>query len=275
MSVDANPDPVRVGVYEPSLVGERTMSTITIYADLESWVTGVADFITELATRTIVERGRFTFAFSGGNTPRLVYARLASAGYIERIDWSRVEVFFGDERCVPPEDPQSNYHMARIALCDYVPIPAANVHRIHGEDPPEQAAQEYAHELERTFGGNASRGGPPPYGFDLVLLGMGDNGHTASLFPGLAGVTESVRWVMSSYVEAVGMWRVTLTPVILNAAHHVAFLVAGADKAEMLSKVLEGPYQPVVLPAQIIKPTHGELRWLVDAAAAAHLRRVP
>jgi 6-phosphogluconolactonase len=102
---------------------------------------------------------------------------------------------------------------------------------------------------------------------------MGDNGHTASLFPGLAAVTESVRWVMAQYVEVVGMWRVTLTPVILNAARHVAFLVKGADKAEMLAKVLEGPYQPVVLPSQIIKPTNGELRWLVDTAAAARLRR--
>ena len=250
------------------------MSTITIYSDFESWVTGIADFITELATKAITERGRFTFAFSGGNTPRPVYARLASAGDIDRIDWSRVQVFFGDERCVPPDDLKSNYHMARTVLCDHVLIPAANVHRIHGEDPPEQAAAEYANELQRAFGGDAKTGGLPPDGFDLVLLGMGDNGHTASIFPGLAAVTESVHWVMAQYVEAVGMWRVTLTPVILNAAHHVAFLVAGADKAEMLSKVLEGPYQPVVLPAQIIKPTSGELHWLVDAAAAAQLRRV-
>ena len=250
------------------------MSTITVYSDPESWVAGVADYITALATRAIAERGRFTFAFSGGNTPRPVYERVASVGYIDRIDWSRVQVFFGDERCVPPEDPQSNYHMARTALGDRVPIPAANIHRMHGEDPPEQAAEEYAEELERTFGGDAKKGGAPPNGFDLVLLGMGDNGHTASLFPGLAAVTESVRWVMAQYVEVVGMWRVTLTPVILNAARNVAFLVKGADKAEMLQKVLEGPYQPVVLPSQIIKPTNGELRWLVDEAAAARLRRV-
>jgi 6-phosphogluconolactonase len=250
------------------------MSTVTVYSDPESWVAGVTDYIMELATRAIAERGRFTFAFSGGNTPRPVYERLATEGYIDRIDWSRVQVFFGDERCVPPEDPQSNYHMARTALGDRLPIPAANIHRIHGEDPPEQAASEYAEELARTFGGDAKKGGTPPDGFDLVLLGMGDNGHTASLFPGLAAVTESVRWVMAQYVEVVGMWRVTLTPVILNAARNVAFLVKGADKAEMLAKVLEGPYEPVVLPSQIIKPTNGDLRWLVDAAAAARLRRV-
>jgi 6-phosphogluconolactonase len=250
------------------------MSIITVSADFDGWITGVTDFITELATTAIAERGRFTFAFSGGNTPRPIYERLASADYSGRIDWSRVQIFFGDERCVPPDDPRSNYHMARATLSDRVPIPAANVHRIHGEDQPEQAAGEYAEELGRTFGGDARKGGPPVSGFDLVLLGMGDNGHTASIFPGLAAVTESVRWVMAQYVEVVGMWRVTLTPVILNAAQHVAFLVAGADKAEMLSKVLEGPYQPVVLPAQIIKPTHGELHWLVDAAAAAQLRRI-
>ena len=248
------------------------MSKITVCADLENWVTGVADFITELATRAIAERGRFTFAFSGGNTPRPVYARLAEACSIDRIDWARVAVFFGDERCVPPEDSQSNYHMARTALGERVPLPPANIHRIHGENPPEQAAAEYAQELERAFGGDAQKGGPPTDGFDLVLLGMGDNGHTASLFPGMAAVTESVRWVMAQYIEVVGMWRVTLTPVIFNAARHVAFLVTGADKAEMLAKVLEGPYQPIVLPSQIIKPTQGELRWLVDAAAASHLK---
>lgn len=251
------------------------MSKLTVYADPESWVNGVTEYITELATTAIAERGRFTFAFSGGNTPRPIYERLASTGYSERIDWSRVQVFFGDERCVPPEDPLSNYLMARTTLCDHVPIPAANIHRIHGEEPPEQAAAEYAQELARTFGGDANKGGPPQDGFDLVLLGMGDNGHTASLFPGMAAVTESVHWVMAQYIEVVGMWRVTLTPVTLNAAGHVAFLVKGTDKAEMLLKVLEGPYQPVVLPSQIIKPTHGELRWLVDAAAASNLRRVP
>ena len=186
-------------------------TTTTVSADFESWVTDVTDFITEGASKALAERGRFTFAFSGGNTPRPVYARLASAAYRDRIDWSRVQVFFGDERCVPPDDPRSNYYMARTELCDNVPIPATNVHRIHGEGPPEQAATEYAEVLERTFGGNAKQGGPPLDGFDLVLLSMGDNGHTASIFPGLAAVTESVHWVMAQYVEVVGMWRVTLT----------------------------------------------------------------
>src|SRR5215471_5108893 len=151
------------------MIGGRTMSIITVSADFESWITDVTDFITELATTAIAERGRFTFAFSGGNTPRPVYERLASADYSDRIDWSRVQVFFGDERCVPPDDPRSNYHMARTTLCDRVPIPAAHIHRIHGEDQPERAAGEYAEELGQTFGDDARTRGSPASGFDLVL----------------------------------------------------------------------------------------------------------
>jgi len=249
------------------------MSKITVYPDKDSLISGAADFIAGAAVQAIEARGRFTLALSGGHTPRPVYARLATPGYRERLDWSKVQVFFGDERCVPPDDPQSNYLMVKTALFDEVPLPEANIHRIRGEDDPEQAASYYAQELQRTFGGEAAAGGSPMEGFDLILLGMGDNGHTASLFPGLPAVTETMRWVMAQYVEVVCMWRLTLTPVVINAARQVAFLVAGAPKAEMVHKVLEGPYQPVVLPSQIIKPTQGELHWLLDEPAAAQLRR--
>ncbi|MEJ2090893.1 MAG: 6-phosphogluconolactonase [Syntrophobacterales bacterium] len=231
------------------------MSKITVYPDKESLISGTADFIAELAAQAIAARGRFTLALSGGNTPRPVYARLATAGYRDRIDWSKVHL------------------MVKTALFDQAPLLEGNIHRIRGEDAPEQAAADYAKVLQHTFGGDAAAGNPPPEGFDLILLGMGDNGHTASLFPGLAVVTEPVRWVMAQYVEVVGMWRITMTPVVINAARQVAFLVSGANKAEMLHRVLEGPYQPVVLPSQIIKPTRGELRWLLDAPAAAQLRR--
>jgi 6-phosphogluconolactonase len=251
------------------------MSKMSVYPDNENLISATADLITELAAQAIAARGRFTLALSGGNTPRPVYARLATMDYRDRIDWSKVQIFFGDERCVPPDDPQSNYLMAQTALFDQVPLPEGNVYRIRGEEAPEQAAFDYAGVLQRTFGGDAAAGGPPSEGFDLILLGMGDNGHTASLFPGLAVVTEPVRWVMAQYVEVAGMWRITMTPVIINAARQVAFIVSGANKAEVLHKVLEGPYQPVVLPSQIIKPTHGELNWLLDAPAAAGLRRKP
>lgn len=250
------------------------MSNITLFPDTESLIRGAADFIAETGRRALAKRGRFTLALCGGATPKPVYARLATARYQECLDWSKVQIFFGDERCVPPAEPQSNYLMARTALLDKVPIPAENIHRMRGEDEPEAAAAAYAGELQQTFGGDPAAGTRPPEGLDLILLGIGDNGHTASLFPGLAAVTEKKRWVMAQYVEVAGMWRLTLTPVIINAARRVAFLVSGAGKAEVVHQVLEGPYRPVVLPAQIIRPRFGELRWLLDEPAAARLRRV-
>jgi 6-phosphogluconolactonase len=249
------------------------MPKIAIYPDKESLISNTADFVAELASQAIATRGRFTLALSGGSTPQPLYSSLATASYRERIDWSKVQIFFGDERCVPPDDSRSNYLMVRTALLDRVPLPAGNICRILGEVAPDQAALDYTEALRLTFGSDSVTGGPPLEGLDLVLLGMGDNGHTASLFPGLAAVTEPVRWVMAQYVEVVGMWRVTMTPVIINAARQVAFLVSGGQKASMLQRVLEGPYQPVVLPSQIIRPASGELYWLLDQEAAAKLRR--
>jgi 6-phosphogluconolactonase len=248
------------------------MPKITVYPDNDSLVKGATEYIADLATRAIAERGRFTMALSGGNTPKPVYALLATPEYRDRIDWSKVIIFFGDERCVPPDDRQSNYLMVKNALLDHVPLPPDNIFRIRGEESPEKAAADYTDALQNTFGGDPV-GGALPEGFDLNLLGMGDNGHTASLFPGLAAVTETFRWVMPLYVEVVGMWRVTMTPVVINASRQVAFLVSGAKKADVLQRVLEGPYQPVVLPSQIIKPASGELHWLLDEPAAAKLRR--
>jgi 6-phosphogluconolactonase len=243
-----------------------------IFADRDSLIDRAAAYIADLAVKAIADRGCFTLALSGGNTPGPVYARVAIARRAGIIDWSRVRIFFGDERCVPPDDERSNYHMARGALLDHVPVPTGDIHRIRGEDDPEKASAQYISELENTFGGKSGAGAPNS-GFDLILLGMGDNGHTASLFPGLPAVTERSRWVMAQYVEVMGMWRVTMTPAIINAARNVVFLVSGAEKAEMVCKVLEGPYQPVVLPSQIIKPVNGELRWLMDSPAAARLQK--
>jgi 6-phosphogluconolactonase len=248
------------------------MAKITVFPDSDSLSRGAADFIAESAMQAIAVHGRFTVALCGGNTPRPVYARLATSEYRDRLDWPRVQIFFGDERCVPPDDLQSNYLMARSALLNQVPIPPENIHRMRGEDDPEQAAGAYAKELQNTFGGDAAVGGPPVQGFDLILLGLGDNGHTASLFPGLAAVTEKKHWVMAQYVEVVGMWRLTLTPVVINAARRVVFLVSGPNKAGVVQEVLEGPYLPVVLPAQSIRPDSGELHWLLDAAAAARIK---
>jgi 6-phosphogluconolactonase len=232
-----------------------------VYPDSSALIAGAADFIVAEAARAIAERGRFAIALSGGSTPKPVYERLAAS---PRVDWTRVHLFFGDERCVPPDDSRSNYHMAKMALIDRIEIPKENVHRMRGEDDPEAAADAYAEELRSVLG---ERGR-----LDLVLLGLGDNGHTASLFPGLAAVTETKRTVMAAYVEVVGMWRLTMTPPVINAAHQVAFLASGAGKAEILHRVLEGPREPIVLPSQAVRPAEGRALWLIDAAAAAKLR---
>ena len=245
------------------------MTHIHVLADETSLIVAAADFIRDRARQAIAERGRFTIALAGGGTPKPVYERLATDPYLSDIEWQKVEIFFGDERCVAPDNPNSNWHMALTAFGKQLPIPDANYRRMHGEDPPEKAAQHYEDLLVRRFDGHLLA-----RGFDLVVLGMGDNGHTASLFPGLAAVTETSRWVMAQYVERVGMWRLTLTPVVINAAHCVMFLVAGEGKAAMVARVLEGPRQPVVLPSQAIVPTNGELHWLLDAAAAAQLKSI-
>jgi 6-phosphogluconolactonase len=156
--------------------------------------------------------------------------------------------------------------MVRETLLDAIPLKPEHIHRIHGEDNPVRAAAAYEQELRNFFENKEP-------GFDLVLLGMSEDGHTASLFPGLPAVSEPERWVMAQYVEAAGMWRVTLTPVVINASRNVYFLVSGAGKAERLREVLEGPVQPEVLPAQSIRPTHGRLLWLVDRPAARSLKR--
>jgi len=232
---------------------------------------GAAAFVTA-ARAAIAAHGRFVTALSGGSTPRALFQLLATERFVSAVDWSRVHVCWGDERAVPPDAEASNYRMAREALLDHVPVPAAHVHRIRGEDPPSVAADTYERTLRTLF---ATPVGPPRplpgARFDLVLLGMGDNGHTASLFPGLHAVREAERWVVAESVAEVGMWRITLTPVVLNAAAEVVFLVAGADKAAMLHRVLDGPVRPDALPAQVVAPHDGRLRWLVDTDAAARL----
>ena len=244
------------------------MTKMHVFDDNRSFVDGSADFIAALAAGAIAERGRFTIALSGGGTPKQIYARLATADYRGRIAWEKVHIFFGDERCVPPDDARSNYRMAREAWFGHSPIPAENIHRIRGEDDPALEALRYEEEIARLY-----RTGAFP-AFDLILLGMGDNGHTASLFPGTAALREKERLVVAQYVEVMTTWRVTFTAPLINAARHVAFLAEGAGKAQMLRNVLEGPYQPDVWPSQLIQPVGGELHWLVDAAAAAKVKAV-
>jgi 6-phosphogluconolactonase len=228
------------------------------------------------AEQAIGVSGRCVVALSGGTTPRRTYERLAREPVASRIQWSLVHVIWGDERCVAPGDAQSNYRMACEALLEHVPVPAANIHRMHGEDDPVEAAASYEKVLRALF---RSPSGEPSFApgrrIDLALLGLGDNGHTASLFPESAAASEKVRWVMAESVDASPSWRITLTAPVLNAAAELLFLVSGKEKAEVLSRVLEGPRRPHQLPAQLIAPSHGRLQWVVDAAAAAKLARSP
>lgn len=245
---------------------------LDVHPDRNALMQAVARRFASSAAHAIGDHGRFAVALAGGSTPKAAYELLAGTAYAETIDWSRVEVFFGDERCVAPEDPASNYRMAREALLDHVALPPANVHRMHGEDDPAQAADSYERDLRRAFA--TLQGLPrrePGACFDLVLLGLGHDGHTASLFPGSKAVAERGRWVEAVYAERVSMWRITLTPVIINAAEEILFVVSGGSKSEALYAVIEEAASEDRLPARAIAPGRGRLRWMVDAEAAALL----
>jgi 6-phosphogluconolactonase len=245
------------------------MAEVQVFPTESELIRAEAERIVTLASEAVEARGRCLIALSGGSTPRPLYELLATAPYARRIDWARMHLFWGDERCVPPDHLDSNYRMTREALLDRVPIPAQNVRRIRGEDEPHAAAEAYERVLREALASAAS-GDRPARSFDLVLLGMGPDGHTASIFPGTAAVAESRRWAMAVHVERPReMWRVTLTTVVLNAAANVTFLVAGIDKAARLREVLQ---EEACVPAQLIRPTSGRLHWLVDAAAASALR---
>ncbi|MDX2091212.1 MAG: 6-phosphogluconolactonase [Kofleriaceae bacterium] len=242
----------------------RDTAGLEIYSDSETLMHAEAERVVERARAAIAERGRFTVALSGGETPRRLYELLATPAYADQIDWEHVDVFWGDERCVPPAHPESNYRMVDEALLAHVPIPEDNVHRIPGEIEPLVAAEAYEARLRAEL--------TSEHTFDLVLLGMGDDGHTASLFPDTPAVTETARWVMAIHVARPRpMWRITLTPVVLNASAAVTFVVVGSRKAARLAQVLDGGAE--VLPAGRIHPLHGTLTWMVDEAAAALVRR--
>ncbi len=240
------------------------MSEVRRYADANQLAHAGAELFVTLSKPAIAEQGRFIVALSGGSTPKALYQLLAREPYASQIEWAHVHIFWGDERCVPPDHPDSNYRMTREALLQYVPLLTENIHSLHGDIDPAQASAEYEQQLRMFFGN-----GLPV--FDLILLGMGDDGHTASLFPGTAAIHEQNRWVIGHYIEKLESWRLTLTPPVINAAENIAFLVAGKSKAERLREVLKGPFLPDVLPSQMIKPTNGYLFWMVDEEAATLL----
>ena len=231
-------------------------------ADAAELTRAAAEEVAQRAEEAVRERGRFAWALSGGSTPRDLYRTLASPPYRDRLPWSAIHVFWGDERHVPPDHPDSNFRMAREAMLDAVPLPAANLHRIRAEEPDAAvAAAAYETELRAFF--HLAPGEWPR--FDLVLLGLGKDAHTASLFPGGEAVHERERLVVAPWVPAQSTFRITLTPPVLNHARLAVFLVSGEDKAEPLRAVLAGPRDPGRWPAQIVE---GNRLWLVDRAAA-------
>lgn len=236
---------------------------ITVVPDAKAIAAEAAERVAVAARRAIAERGRFSIALSGGSTPKALYALLAGEPYRSRIDWSKVHVLFGDERAVPPDHQDSNYKMASEALLAKVPIPGDNVYRMKGElgERADEAAREYGLMLKEEF----------PHGLDVVLLGMGGDGHTASIFPGSKAVAEKEHRVVGYFAEnsSTGKsWRITMTAPFINEAREVMVLLAGADKAARLREVLEGPQEPDRLPIQLINPVLGKMTWIIDVAAA-------
>jgi len=219
-----------------------------------SFVEDAAALIRTAAREAIAARGLFRIALSGGRTPAPIYRLWA--GTAGDLHWDRVQITFGDERCVPPDDEQSNYRMARETLLDTVPIPAGNIFRIQGELPPPQAAADYDARLSQV----ASRFGEPRYRHDLLLLGMGPDGHTASLFPGTEALAESTLNVVPNFVPKFNTWRITFTYPLINAARHVCFLLQGADKKPIVDQILAGQGE---YPAARVCPADGRVTWLL------------
>lgn len=247
-------------------------SDIRVYPDSQTLTHAAAEHLIEQGSLAIKARGRFTIALAGGSTPKALYSLLASPEYRTRLDWEKTEFFWGDERHVLPDHAESNFRMASEAMLLPLAIGDEHIHRIHGELPQAQdAADQYEAQLRSLLEAPASE---IPR-IDLVLLGMGPDGHTASLFPGTGAVHESVRLVVAPWVEKFQTFRITMSPVLINQAHQVTFLINGSGKAEVLRAVQEGPFQPDVLPSQVVCPALGQLTWLLDQEAARVLSSLP
>jgi 6-phosphogluconolactonase len=249
---------------------DQNAPRVRVYEDAEALARGAADEFLRRAVAAVAARGSFCVALSGGTTPRRLYGLLAAEPYRSQMPWARTHYFWGDERTVPPEHPDSNFGAADEVLLSRVPVPAENIHRMSAErSPPERAAAEYETTLRKVF--RLSEGGWPR--FDLVLLGMGADGHTASLFPGTAALAETRRLAVANWVEKLATYRITLTCPVFNRAACILLLVSGADKAEMLAEILSEKAGPARYPVQLIRPADGELHWYVDRAAGQALGR--
>jgi 6-phosphogluconolactonase len=237
-----------------------------IYKDPGELSEAVAAWMAHYIEGVLKNRKRFTLALSGGSTPKKLHAVLASSPYREKIAWEKVHIFWGDERAVPFTDDRNNAKMAFDTLLNFVPVPKSQVHVMRTDIEPENSAREYDSILHDYFDNSATS-------FDLVLLGMGDDGHTLSLFPGEDIIHEETAWCKAFFLKAQDMYRITLTAPIVNKSAAVAFLTTGSSKSATLKQVLEGDFKVDSYPSQIIRPEAGELHWFVDEAAAADLDR--
>lgn len=245
-----------------------TKPEIIICPDAAELNRRAAECFIERAKEAAARSGRFAVALSGGSTPKALYSLLATPSFADRIPWPKVHLFWGDERCVPPDHPDSNYRMVCESLLSKVSIPSENVHRMAGEKEPQVAAAEYQQELTAFF--QLSEGTLPR--FDLILLGLGEDGHTASLFPGSEALKETKRLVTANFVKNMSAYRLTLTLPVLNNAAHVFFLVAGASKAAIVEDLLGAKSGTSNYPAAKIQPRDGKLTWMITQDAAANLR---
>ncbi|MBL8189402.1 MAG: 6-phosphogluconolactonase [Acidobacteria bacterium] len=238
---------------------------LEIYDNPQELAWAAASRFASLAEQSIAERGTFSVALSGGSTPKAMFSRLAQSPFAASLPWSEIQFFWGDERCVAPDHPDSNFRMTMETLLSKVAVSPEKIFRIPAEDDDHhRAAERYATTLRQTFNSEAPQ-------FDLVFLGMGADGHTASLFPGTKALQATDQIVVANFVEKLNSWRITLTAKTINDARNVLFLVAGEDKAATLRDVLEGQYQPEIYPSQLIQPADGSLLWMLDEAATGLL----
>src|SRR5262245_50443745 len=257
-----------------SVMREESATRVRVYRSADELALKAARHFARLADQYVIGSGRFTVVLSGGSTPRAMLSMLAAEPFADTVPWSSIYFFWGDERCVPPIHPDSNFRMANEALLSTVPIPPENIFRIQAELPdPSLAAEAYAATISAFFDGHGkAKTGTAPLAslprFDLVFLGMGPDGHTASLFPHTAALHAREQVVVANHIDKLNADRITLTAPTINNARNVTFLVAGADKAATLKNVLEGSYQLEVYPSQMIRPGNGTLLWMVDEAAA-------
>jgi 6-phosphogluconolactonase len=253
-----------MGGYRATVASMKAQPSLFVFETPKQVAQAAAERFVEYSNASIREHGKFAVALAGGSTPREAYELLGTGEFKSRVEWSLVHLYFGDERMAPPDSNESNYRMVNEALISQVAIPAENVHRIIGEIAPAESAESYEAELKSFFGNvDWPR-------FDLVLLGMGADGHTASLFPGSAALKEETRWVVATRHPQTGQARITLTLPLLNHAARVNFLVTGNEKAATLTRVLRGAADEE-LPPQMITPVNGILEWLVDRSAASNL----